>query len=245
MSAIPPLAGLATYERAARPGFGVEQNVARFLRYAWIEKRLMEVGLFWLASMPEWEVKEALGLHLSLDAEHAAQIRKRVGEMRNPLPRMDVSPDAALDRLFDELLTASDTLEKIVGLYDVVRPALLATYQAHYAEANPVIDHPTWRMLKHILLDQEEMAAWGAAAVDAVVDGREAETRATAWRAHLHTFLHAAGGVSGELARPAQPPASRSDAPFDHDFFPQRDERFAQRWNFVNPQRQVSLRIGG
>lgn len=61
---IPPLAGLATYERAAQPGYSVEKNVKLFLRYAWIEKRLMETGLYWLASTPEWEVKEALGLHL-------------------------------------------------------------------------------------------------------------------------------------------------------------------------------------
>lgn len=241
MSAIPPLAGLASFERAARPGYGVEKNVKHFLRYAWIEKRLMEVSLDRLASTPEWEVKEALGLHLSLDAEHAASIRKRVGEMRNPLPRMDVSPDPALDWLFDELLTAGDTLEKIVGLYDVLRSALLAAYQAHYAEVNPVIDHPTWRMIKHILVDQDEIAEWGAAAVDAVVDSSEAEVRANAWRTHLHTFLHAAGGICGELDRPAEEPVSRAAVPFEADFFPQRDECFVLRWNFVNPQRQVSL----
>ena len=34
---IPPLAGLATYERATDPGYSVEQNVKLFLRYAWIE----------------------------------------------------------------------------------------------------------------------------------------------------------------------------------------------------------------
>ncbi len=49
---IPPLAGLATYERAAQPGYSVEKNVKLFLRYAWIEKRLMETGLYWLASTP-------------------------------------------------------------------------------------------------------------------------------------------------------------------------------------------------
>lgn len=75
----------------------------------------MEVGLYWLASTPEWEIKEALGLHLSLDADHAADIRIRVSEMRNPAPRMDVSPDPAIDRFFAELLSAESTIEKIVG----------------------------------------------------------------------------------------------------------------------------------
>ena len=165
---ISPLAGLATYEEAARVGYSVEENVARFLRYAWIEKRAMEVGLYWLASTPEWEVKEALGLHLSLDADHAADIRVRVGEMRNPVPRMDVCPDPAIDRFFDELLTAQDTVEKIAGLYGVLKPALLAAYRTHYEKSNPVIDHPTRRMIKHILVDEAEIMEWGVGAVTAV-----------------------------------------------------------------------------
>ena len=36
---LPPLAGLATYSRAADVGYDVEANVARMLRYAWITRR--------------------------------------------------------------------------------------------------------------------------------------------------------------------------------------------------------------
>lgn len=60
MISLPALAGLTTYERAAEPGYSVEQNVELLLRYAWIEKRLMEIGLYWLASTPEWEMKEVV-----------------------------------------------------------------------------------------------------------------------------------------------------------------------------------------
>ncbi len=238
---IPPLAGLATYAEAAKPGYSVEENVSRFLRYAWIEKRMMEVGLYWLASTPEWEVKEALGLHLSLHADHAADIRVRVAEMRNPLPRMDVSPDPAIDQFFDELLTAETTLEKIVGLYGVVKPALLEAYQAHYAHSNPVIDHPTRRMIKHLIVDEEEIVAWGDAAVSAVVDSPAAQAKADQWQAHLQAYLENMGGMMGNGAKPAEVPPSRVQASFEPDFFPQRDDRFAMKWNFVNPQRQVSL----
>lgn len=129
---LPSLAGLATYEEAARIGYSVEENVQRLLRYAWIQKRSMEVGLYWLASTPEWEVKEALGLHLSLDADHVAALRQRIGELRNPVPRLDVTPDAALDRFFEELLTATNTLDKMVGLYGVLKPALLEAYHTHF-----------------------------------------------------------------------------------------------------------------
>lgn len=238
---IPPLAGLATYEEAARVGYGVEENVMRFLRYAWIEKRAMEVGLYWLASTPEWEVKEALGLHLSLDADHAADIRVRVSEMRNPAPRMDVSPDPAIDQFFEELLTAQDTIEKMVGLYGVLKPALLAAYRAHYAHCNPVIDHPTRRMIKQILLEEEEMMAWGEAAVTAVTQSPAAQAKADQFQAHLNAYLQAMGGIMGDQEKLAELPPSRAVKPFVPDFFPQRDDRFAMKWNFVNPQRQVSM----
>lgn len=238
---LPPLAGLATYATAATVGYSVEENVARLLRYAWIEKRLMETALHWLAPTPEWEIKEALGLHLHLDARHVDAIRTRISEMRSPAPRMDVTPDPALDRLFDELLLAQNSVEKLVGLYGVMRPALLAAYRQHQAAINPIADYPTHYLLKHLLLDEAEIDAWGQQALTAISQSPSAQAMAEQWREHLALFLQAAGGIMGDLARPQLPPSSRTVLPFAPDFFPQRDERFALRWTFVNPQRQVSL----
>ncbi len=238
---IPPLAGLCTYAQAAQTGYGVEENVQRLLRYAWIEKRLMEAELAWLAPTPEWEAKVALGLHASLDAEHVASLRKRISEMRSPAPRMDISPDPVLDQLFDELLCAHTTLEKVVGIYGVLRPALCAAYRQHTAQSNPIADYPTRRMLRHILLDEEESQAWGEAALAAARQSAQEQAQAAAWQQHLLAYLHAAGGVSGAEERPQHLPAGRAASSGAPDFFPQRDERFALRWTFVNPQRQVSL----
>ena len=59
--------------------------------------------------------------------------------------------------------------------------ALLTAYRRHVDEINPAIDHPTRRMLQHILLDEEEQAQWGDAAVAAVM--AEDADAAAAWRA--------------------------------------------------------------
>ncbi len=238
---VPPLAGLATYSAASAVGYSVEENVALLLRYAWIEKRAMEIALHWLAPTPEWEIKEALGLHLHVDSQHVAALRARIGEMRSPAPRMDVTCDPALDRFFDELLTARDSIEKIVGLYGVLKPALLAAYRQHYAAINPVADYPTRYMLKHILVDEEETVLWGEQAVAVALQTPEAREGASVWSEHLAVFLAAAGGIGGDSPRPDPAPASRSTTRYEPDFFPQRDARFALRWTFVNPQRQVSL----
>lgn len=67
------------------------------------------------------------------------------------------------------------------------------------------------------------------------------QQRAQAWQNHLQAYVTAAGGVSGDTERRQDLPASRVTVPFVPDYFPQRDKRFEQRWNFTNPQRQVSM----
>ncbi|MEP7291683.1 MAG: hypothetical protein ABI835_07855, partial [Chloroflexota bacterium] len=178
---IPPLAGLCSYADAARPGYSVEENVTRMVRYAWVEKRAMEMGLYWLNPTPEWEVKEALSLHLYLDADHTRLFRERVSEMRNPPPRMDAAPDAALDAFLNEVQSAQTTLEKLVGLYGVLKSALLAAYRAHFATTNPLIDHPTRRILQILIMEEEEAVAWGEAAIAALIDSPELQSQAEVW----------------------------------------------------------------
>jgi len=236
---IPPLAGICTYEEAARSGYSVEDNVNYMLRYAWIEKRMMDLGLYWMNPTPEWEVKEAFSLHLWLDTEHASMFRDRITEMRNPPPRMDVTPDESLETFFDEVLTAETTLEKIVALYVVLKPALLAAYKQHLADTNLVIDSPTVRILRIMVAEEEDMLAWGEKAFAALTEDAAAQTAAEEWQAHLNAYLEAAGGIRGDQQAPEKLPESRKVEEFEPDYFPQRDERFARQWNFTFPPHEV------
>jgi hypothetical protein len=142
---LPGTTGICSYEEAAHLGMDVDETVTRLVRYAWMNRRLMDYGLYWINPTPEWEVKEALSLHTYLCTEHAALMRKRVSEMRNPPPRMDIAPDAALERFLDEILAAQTTLEKLVAVYGVLRPALLRAYREHYEAAHKLVDYPTRR----------------------------------------------------------------------------------------------------
>ncbi|MGH7477859.1 MAG: hypothetical protein ACRELD_16465, partial [Longimicrobiales bacterium] len=165
---IPPLAGLGSHADAARIGYSVDEGVRRLLRYHWVEQRLAWIGTAHLTATPEWEVKCALALHQWLDTEHAAAIQRRVGEMRRPAPRMDRAPDPQLDAFFEEALRAEDTVELLVGLYDVARRALIAAYREHLAVTNPLVDHPTRRVLREALAEHEDALVWGDAALAAL-----------------------------------------------------------------------------
>jgi hypothetical protein len=236
----PSLAGICSYEEAAQIGIAVDETVNRLVRYAWINKRLMDYGLYWINPTPEWEVKEALSLHTYLAAEHAAPMRKRVSEMRNPPPRMDVPPDARLERLLTEILSAQTTLDKLIAVYGVLRPALLQEYRNHYDGANPLIDYPTRRLLRSIIVEEEETVAWGKSAIEALGGHAEADE----WSAHINAYLQAAGGISGLGAVSDDVPPSRLSAPYKPDFYPRRDTRFAQQNNFVFPPHAVARMEG-
>src|SRR5215207_9131791 len=114
---LPPLAGLATFEEAQRPGFSVEECVKRLKRYHYAFKRLQEVFLARLTAEPIYELKMAFSLHAHYCAEHTAALRQRVGEMREPPLGLDVVPDPALAIFFDEILAAPTTGHLLSAVY--------------------------------------------------------------------------------------------------------------------------------
>jgi hypothetical protein len=239
---IPELAGECSYAEAARIGPGVEANVNRLLRFHWLEKRLMELSVASIPGIPEWEVKCALSLHQYQDAEHVAALARRVREMRNPAPRMDVPPDVRLERFAEELFHAHDTVELLTGLYRVARAELVNAYGEHRAQTNPLVDHPTRRLLRFALLEEEEAVQWGEAALRALIDAVPgAEARAAAWEEHLRAYLAAAGGVFGEMAPlPAESlPAPRATGPRRPSTTPVRDARFTGTHNFNFPPHAI------
>ena len=227
---LPELAGVATYAQAARVGFSVEDNVRRLLRFHWVERRLMGILVAHLTSEPVWEVKCAFALHQWQSAEHVDALRRRVMEMRNPAPPLDAIPEddasaRALDAFLEQVDAARDTGELLAGVYGVLYPALADAYREHVARTNPLVDHPTRRILKFALLDLEEAIAWSAAGATALEEQRD-------WTEHLRAYLAAAGGIAGD--RKIHPVDETRHAPrvTRHDFHPRRDARFHGRYNF-------------
>ncbi|MCC2669627.1 MAG: hypothetical protein K0Q72_2098 [Armatimonadetes bacterium] len=246
---VPELAGVCTYAEAARPGLGVEENVARLKRFNWIECRLTDLMLTQVTATPEWEVKDALCHHAWLDAEHAKWLQERVAELRHPPHNFHTPPDPQLEAWLQEALRSSGTVELLVALYRVIKPELLAEYRRHLEQANPLVDQPTRRILRFIIQEEEDMLRWGEAALAALVGEPEREA-ATAWEAHLRAYLEAAPAAGSEVEAPAAVPAPRAVAPLEPDWFPRRDARFQSynyhfppHWIYAQPDRPADERM--
>lgn len=241
---IPPLGGVCTHEEAQRTGYSVARDVELLRRYYFLKKQLMFLEAAHISPVPEWEVKGALSLHAWLDAEHVTWLGERIAEMREPPLRLDEDPDPALRSMIDEAFRAQDTIELLVGIYRVLRPALLTSYERHRAETNPLVDHATCRILRFMALEEEEMVTWGEQAIRALLAADPgAEAGAEDWRRHLEAYLAAAGGVHGDEKPPAGPelPKRRATEPFEPDVMPRRDGRFSGLFNTTTPADTVYL----
>jgi hypothetical protein len=235
----PELAGLATYAEAARVGQSVEANVHGLLRLHWAERRLMHVLIAHLPSAPEWELKCALALHQWFCAQHVDAVRRRIAEMRQPAPPLDASPSAELDAFFDELMRSDSTLELVSGVYGVAFPALADAYRAHGQASNALVDHPTRFLVRHALVDLEEILSWGNRALASGDGVATKQLRSRDRRENLMRLLRGSSGVTEDEVqserRTQEPPLK----PAVEKMHPQRDERFSGRYNFEFPPHLV------
>lgn len=207
--------------------FSVEENGKRLLRFFYFERRLMQALGAWTLSIPEFEVKLETGRHIFYHADAARGLRERLREQERRLQDIDAFRDPAIDRFIEELLSAADAPELLVGIHQVAGRALQVAYRHHLDDTDSIADAPTLRLLGHILADYQSMLDWAEQAIAAYLEGGIDEARLAVWRWHLQCLLRSIGGVTG-LDTPTDPPTPlRSlEKPFARGTVPLRDERF-------------------
>ena len=218
------------FPRDPRPmggSFTVQENARRLVRFFYFERRLAQALGSWTLAIPEFEVKVETGRHIFYHADAAHTLRTRLSEQEMTPKSVDAHRDEAIDRLIEEILSAADSPELLVGVHQVVGRALAVAYQHHIDVTDSVTDTPTIRAMRRILLDYEPMLAWADAAIEAYIDGGIDESRLVAWRWHLQQLLASIGGVSGADPVVEPPKALRSvDQPYVRGTVPRRDSRF-------------------
>ena len=207
--------------------FSVEESSRRLLRFFYFERRLMQALGAWTLSIPEFEVKLETGRHIFFHADAARLLRERLQEQEHRFAEIDQHRDADIDRFVEEVLSASDAPELLLGVHQVAGRALQTAYRHHIDDTDPITDAPTIRLLRRVLTDYEPMLEWAEQAVAAYVEGGVDEARLGSWRWHLQRLLGSIGGVTGADPRYEEPAPLRSAAkPFIRGTVPLRDVRF-------------------
>ena len=206
-----PLAGYSPVDASAR--------LIRNYRYA--VERMMRVLGGWIALTPEVSAKLVMGRHVWDNAQHADALGRRLPELRAQAHVSEAANSAVVACLdaIEEAEQPGQTVERLVGVYQVLKPHLLATYEDHMRRANEVYEPPTRRILARCAEDERRHIGAGLAVLHHLVTSPALEARARAWQARIEQLLAAAGGVSGTGlppaadVKPAPPPASLSDDP--------------------------------
>lgn len=228
---LPPLVGLHTMAEAIDVGLTVEEAVGRLKYLHWSLRRLHGIFIGRVASMPVYELKMAFSLHGHYCIEHAESVFDRVREMRQPPYGLDRAPHEAVDLFFDEIQQAPDTAALVLGLYQKAVPQLVAALRDQIEKTNRLHEHPTFRVLRYMLLELEEVETYGTTAVQCLV-GDEARARHGDWLALLDRTIARFGGFTG-TGETGGGEAERlfSRQPYVYDGNPRRDERFRDCYN--------------
>jgi hypothetical protein len=207
--------------------YTVEENARRLLRFFYLERRLMQALGAWTLGIPDFEVKIETGRHIFYHADAARTLRERLTEQETRPAHIDGYRNDEIDRFIEEMLSAEDTAELLVGAHQVAGAALEVAYRHHIDDTDQVTDAPTIRALRRILVDYEPMLRWADDAIAAYVAGGVEESRLAAWRWHLKRVFGSIGGVTGADARNDEPVEMRIDTkPFVRPAWPERDARF-------------------
>jgi 1,2-phenylacetyl-CoA epoxidase catalytic subunit len=177
----------------------VEANARRVRRYRYAEERLLRMMAGWIALTPELPAKLLLGRQVWDCAQHADLWGKRLPELRAP-GQVSESPGESFAHLLDAIEsrdTWDETIERLTGVYRIVKPHLVDVYAAHLAVANAVYEPPTRRILERCLADERRHLADGESVLGGLVRTEADRLRVSRWERELQVRLVESGGIAG------------------------------------------------
>jgi len=185
--------------------YDVESTARRVRNFRYAEEWMMMIMGGWIATIPEVPVKTGLGKIVWETAQAADALGKRLPELR--CGRRAVEASEASNQAFAGFVQAvaepespDQSIEKLVGLFDVLRPHLIQVYERSVRETDQIADAPTIEVLEDILRKARRHVAWGQEVLDRLCDTDARRERRRARREALERKLRESGGVTGDLA---------------------------------------------
>jgi len=166
----------------------------------WIEQRLFEILGGWVADTArgnEPELARMLADHAHHHSWHAELWRDRLPELAEHPPAEANRPRSeAVADVVDAVADAESSIDRLVGVYRVLLPRLVADYDAALQTTSALTDGPTARVLKLCLADLRDDQRDGEDALETLIGSSGAATTADARQASLAARADAAGRLT-------------------------------------------------
>jgi hypothetical protein len=184
--------------------YDVEATARRIRNFRYAEEWIMMILGGWIATIPELPVKTGLGKLVWETAQAADALGRRLPELRcgrrAALASEPANPGfARLVQAIAEPERPDLTIEKLAGLFDVLRPHLNEVYEETARQTDQIADAPTVELLGEILRRARRHAAWGREVLDFLCDTGAARERRRRRGEKVRALLLSCGGVTGEL----------------------------------------------
>jgi hypothetical protein len=184
--------------------YDVETTARRVRNFRYAEEWMMMMMGGWVATIPEVPVKTGLGKVIWETAKAADEFGKRLPELR--CGRKALTQSEAGNQgfaAFVQELAAPErpdqTIEKLVGLFDVTKPHLVELYETHMRETDQISDAPTIEILDEIVRKTKKHIAWGQEVLETLCDDDTKRARRRDRAEQLRRLLIDCGGATGEL----------------------------------------------
>jgi hypothetical protein len=184
--------------------YDVESTARRVRNFRYAEEWLMMTMAGWLATIPELPAKVGLGKIIWEGAQAADWLGKRLPELR--CGRRAVESSEASNQAFSDLIQeiadpeAPDlTIEKLTGVFDVIKPHLIEMYEKHMRETDQISDAPTIEIFDDIVRKARRHVAWGKDVLDRLCDTDGKRERRNVRAENVSKLLEVSGGVTGEV----------------------------------------------
>lgn len=184
--------------------YDVEATARRVRNFRYAEEWMMMILGGWVATIPEVPVKTGLGKVIWETAKAADELGKRLPELRcgrKALTRSEAGNSGFAD--FVQEIAAPErpdlTIEKLTGIFDVLKPHLALLYETHMRETDQISDAPTIEILEEILRKTHRHIAWGQEVLDKLCDTDALRARRRERADVLRRRLIDCGGATGTL----------------------------------------------
>jgi hypothetical protein len=185
--------------------YDVEATARRVRNFRYAEEWTMLILGGWLATVPEVPVKTGLGKIVWECAQAADALGNRLPELRcgRRAVAASESPNQGFASFVEELAapeTPDLSIEKLAGVFDVLKPHLARVYESVMRETDQISDAPTIELLDEILRKTRRQIAWGQEVLERLCDSDGKRERRRARAAALEAQLAGCGGVTGDAA---------------------------------------------